>query len=549
MNLPEPSAGASAFPKFLDAFFAWYYQTFPVNATFIGVHDYDDRLPDYSERGIGAALAAIDTLLARVRVFRHTTLPERQELDRRLVEGFLEIQRWEFRSAHFHAGNPCVYTGEASFGVLALFLRPFAPLSQRVASAVARMLAIPALLQQGRENVRRAHPAWIARARRECAGALAFFERGVPDLVRVEAIQHPRFLHAADAAADAFRAFAQHLETALPHSPPGACACGPEALDLLLREGHFLRTTAGEIEALAEDRIAAARASLETHARALGAGSWREALSRLADRRPPTQGDQARYAQVWQQAREAADAHGLVTWVTDPISFVPQPVWAREAAPSLYFLFYRAPAAFDRLPVVDYFVTPGAHESAIKLTHVIHHAGLGHHLQNWYAYHRAASRVGQVAAIDCASRIAMFCGGTMAEGWACYATDVMEEIGFLDAFDQLALAHTRLRIAARAAVDVRLHTGRWTLEQAEACYRDDVGMSAEAARTEAVKNSMFPATALMYLVGTTLIHTLRRDLAGTLGFELRSFHDRLLSYGSVPVALASEAMTGAAPRW
>src|SRR5437773_1063131 len=440
MNLPEPSAGASAFPKFLDAFFAWYYQTFPVNATFIGVHDYDDRLPDYSERGIGEALAAIDTLLARVRAFRHTTLTESQELDRRLVEGFLEIQRWEYRSAHFQAGNPCVYTGEAIFGVLALFLRPFAPLSQRVASALGRMLAIPAVLQQGRENVRRAHPAWIARARRECTGALAFFERGVPDLVRVEGIQHPRFLH-------------------------------------------------------------------------------------------------------------AADAHGLVTWVTDPISFVPQPVWAREAAPALYFLFYRAPAAFDRLPVVDYLVTSGAHESAIKLTHVIHHAGLGHHLQNWYAYHRAASRVGQVAAIDCASRIAMFCGGTMAEGWACYATDVMEEIGFLDAFDQLALAHTRLRIAARAAVDVRLHTGRWTLEQAEACYRDDVGMSAEAARTEAVKNSMFPATALMYLVGTTLIHTLRRDLAGTLGFELRSFHDRLLSYGSVPVALASEAMTGAAPRW
>src|SRR5947208_2949502 len=446
MNLPEPSAGASAFPKFLDAFFAWYYQTFPVNATFIGVHDYDDRLPDYSERGSGPAWPALDTLLVRVRVCRHTTLPERQELDRRLVEGFLEIQRWEFRSAHFHAGNPCVYAGEASFGVLALFLRPFAPLSQRVASAVGRMLAIPAVLQQGRENVRRAHPAWIARARRECTGALAFFERGVPDLVRVEGIQHPRFLHAADAAADAFRAFAHHLETALPNSPPGACACGPEALDLLLREGHFLRTTAGEIEALAEDRIAAARASLETRARAVGAGR-------------------------------------------------------------------------------------------------------AHHLQNWYAYHRAAARVGQVAGIDCASRIAMLCGGSMAEGWACYATDLMEEIGFLDAFDQLALAHTRLRIAARAVVDTRLHTGRWTLEEAEACYRDDVGMSAEAARAEAVKNSMFPATALMYLVGTTLTHTLRRDLAGTLGFELRSFHDRLLSYGSVPVALASEAMTGAAPRW
>src|SRR5438132_11260796 len=115
MNLPEPSAGASAFPKFLDAFFAWYYQTFPVNATFIGVHDYDDRLPDYSERGIGAALAAIDTLLARVRVFRPMTLPESQELDRRLVEGFLESQPWQSRSADVHAEKPRVSARAASF--------------------------------------------------------------------------------------------------------------------------------------------------------------------------------------------------------------------------------------------------------------------------------------------------------------------------------------------------------------------------------------------------------------------------------------------------
>src|SRR5437899_11456002 len=101
----------------------------------------------------------------------------------------------------------------------------------------------------------------------------------------------------------------------------------------------------------------------------------------------------------------------------------------------------------------------------------------------------------------------------------------------------------------RSVVGKLCRNGRWTLEGADAWYRADVGMSAEAARGEAVKNSMFPATALMYLVGTTLIHTLRRGLAGGPGFELRSFHDRLLSYGSVPVALASEAMTGAAPRW
>ena len=67
-------------------------------------------------------------------------------------------------------------------------------------------------------------------------------------------------------------------------------------------------------------------------------------------------------------------------------------------------------------------------------------------------------------------------------------------------------------------------------------------MAPAAARAEAVKNSMFPGAALMYLIGTDAIHQLRRDMAARPGFELRAFHDRLLSYGSVPVALIAASM-------
>src|SRR3989442_2634905 len=492
MPRPEPDGRASVFAELLDAFFAWYYRTSPGSAACMRVQSTDDRLPDLSERGTGDALAAIGTLQARVRDVRHARLPESQEMNRRLLEGYLEIQRWEYQSGHVHRRNPCLYTGEAIFGVLSLFLRPFAPLPERVEAAVERMLAIPMWLDQGRRNLLGAHPAWIERARRECTGALAFLERGVEDLIRAEGIRHPQFGDAAAAAAAAFRAFAQYLEIELPRSASDACGCGAEALDLLLRQGHFVPLEAREIQAVGEEQLSAGRAALDSHAPAIGAASWREALAWMADRRPPAERYKARYTELWHQTREAAAGHALVTWVDYPISFVNQPVWAREAAPFLYFLFYRAPAAFDRVSPVDYLVTPGAHESAIKLTHVIHHAGLGHHLQNWYAYHRAASRFGQVAAIDCASRIAMFCGGTMAEGWACYATDLMEEIGFLDSFDLLLLAHTRLRIAARAGGDVRLHTRRRALWEAEAYYRDEAGMSSEAARAEAVKHGVFP---------------------------------------------------------
>jgi uncharacterized protein (DUF885 family) len=182
-------------------------------------------------------------------------------------------------------------------------------------------------------------------------------------------------------------------------------------------------------------------------------------------------------------------------------------------------------------------------DSVIKLNHVIHHGGIGHHVQNWHAYH-SASRIGQVAAVDCASRIAMFCGGTMAEGWACYATDLAGEIGALTPLEQYAEVQATARRCARAIVDVQLHYGRISFEQAVACYEHHAGMPHEGARAEVVKNSMFPGTALMYFTGRNAIHELRREMAARAGsaFDLRQFHDDFLAWGSIPVSVISESM-------
>jgi uncharacterized protein (DUF885 family) len=221
------------------------------------------------------------------------------------------------------------------------------------------------------------------------------------------------------------------------------------------------------------------------------------------------------------------------------VRYVEQPDWVRESAPYLYFLPYRAPAPFDRAEVVEYFVPPGPTDTmTVKLNHVVHHGSLGHHVQNWHAM-RADSRIGQVAAVDCASRIAMLCGGSMAEGWACYATDLADEAGFLTPTERAAQRLAHVRMAARAIVDVRLHRGAMSLQQATRFYQQRVGMSERAAEAEAVKNSLFPGAACMYVIGWDGIRRLRAELAPA---SLREFHDRLLSFGSVPVSLISRAM-------
>jgi uncharacterized protein (DUF885 family) len=544
--------------SWLDDFFTAYYRRRPVNATFIGNHAYDNILPDFSENGTGDTLAEMESLLTRLKSLPGEPLTPAQKIDRELAEGFLKIQSWEFRSNHFQRGNPCTYTGEAVFGLISLFLTSFAPLTERLESAVARMEAIPDFLRQGRLSVRQAPLAWTERAMRECEGALVFLRDGLQILAQEEGIQDASFQRAASRAEASFLGFQAYLEDELKAHATQDYACGEETFDLLMRQGHFLDLSPDEIAANGEQELDAAQATLVKQASDFGAATPAEALAKLEDLHPSVEGYQSRYTELWQASRRACQAHELLTWPDFPIEYIPQPRWARKAAPYLYFLFYRAPAAFNRPPVHKYLFTPiedslppdeqerllrANNDSVIKTNHVVHHGGIGHHIQNWYAY-QAQSRLGQVAAVDCASRIAMFCGGTMAEGWAVYATDLMNEAGFLTPLEAYSENQSRRRFCARAVVDVRLHQRRFSLEEAASFYEQRAAMSPAAAMSEAVKNSMFPGAAVIYLAGSDRIQRLRRELSARQGsrFNLKEFHDKFLSYGSIPVELIAREM-------
>jgi uncharacterized protein (DUF885 family) len=549
---------SSTFSSWLDDFFSAYYHRRPVNATFIGMHALDHRLPDFSEKGVGETVEEMKALLARLETLPDESLTAAQSLDRTLAAGYLRTQLWEFQSDHFQRGNPCLYTGEAVFSVISLFLNDYAPVSERAAAAIERMNGIPVLLAQGQANVRQAPKAWIENAINECVGALAFFNQGIDQLIREHAITDARFKSAAGTAGTAFQRFQAYLETELRLHATEGYACGEDAFKMMMRDGHCIDIDLDDYVAYAEGQIAESDAYLKEHAADFGAASSAEALAKLADVHPTVDRYYQRFGELWQACRELAEKKHLVTWPDFPIEYVPQPLWAREAAPHLYFLPYRSPAAFNRPAVHRYLVPPidasmpaakqeqmlrAVNDSVIKSNHVVHHGSIGHHVQNWNAS-RSASRIGRMAATDCASRLAMFCAGTMAEGWAVYVGDLMGEAGFLTPLEEYAEAQSRRRMSARAVVDIKLHRGEFTLEQAAAYYQSQGGMNADFAMREAVKNSMFPGAAMMYLFGSDRIKNFRKEMASRMGaaFNLQKFHDQFLSYGSVPVELICKDM-------
>ncbi len=544
------------FDRLFQSFFNCFLKRRPVTASFIGKHEYDAFLPDFSPKGVEETVAEMEAQLAQFRGMSEEGLTPRQCLDKKQAEGFLEIQLWEFSEGchHFHRGNPSLYSGEAVFGLIACILTQYAPVEQRFAAMRNRMEAMPGFFAQAVQNLGPAHREWTRRAIRECDAGVAFLRNGLARAVESHGYRGNDWQAASKVAEKALLTYRDFMENTLLLNHRDDVAAGRDAFTLMMEKAHFADLDLQTYAAYAQFEVDRASAYLAEHAADFDAQTPAEALAKLQDTHPDAEHYLERYHETWNAVKALSDRCELLTWPEFPIEYIPRYSWANECASGLYFLFYRAPAAFNRPIVHEYLAFPlpanatqaemeaflrSNNDEVIKNNHVVHHGSIGHHVQNWNAYHQTNSFIGQFAACDGASRLALPSSATMAEGWAVYATRLVSEFGFLTPLERYAEMQSHRRMAARTVVDIKLHTGEFTLEQAAAYYQEHAAMPAGAALGEAVKNSMFPGGAMIYLYGCDTIVSFREAVMKHQGdaFRYKAFHDDFLSFGSVPVSL------------
>jgi uncharacterized protein (DUF885 family) len=133
-----------------------------------------------------------------------------------------------------------------------------------------------------------------------------------------------------------------------------------------------------------------------------------------------------------------------------------------------------------------------------------------------------------------------------AEGWALYGEEMLAREGLYprdSAAEGQVLRLSRYR-AARIGVDVNLHTGRWSFEQAVQYFMEGGGLDREAAEGEAAGAASSPSQKISYITGKWQIMRLLgryRDSEGA-GFRLGAFHDKLISYGTLPLSVVEWLM-------
>ncbi|MCA0908817.1 DUF885 domain-containing protein [Qipengyuania gaetbuli] len=129
------------------------------------------------------------------------------------------------------------------------------------------------------------------------------------------------------------------------------------------------------------------------------------------------------------------------------------------------------------------------------------------------------------------------------EGWGLYTEYLGNEMGIYrtpyERFGQLSYEMWR---AVRLVIDTGIHHYGWTREQAMEYLASRTALSQHEVGTEVDRYISWPGQALAYKLGEMTIRRVRAKAESELGpaFDIRKFHDVVLSLGSVPLPVLEE---------
>jgi uncharacterized protein (DUF885 family) len=126
------------------------------------------------------------------------------------------------------------------------------------------------------------------------------------------------------------------------------------------------------------------------------------------------------------------------------------------------------------------------------------------------------------------------------EGWGLYAEQLGKEIGFYqDPVSDYGRLSSELFRAVRLVVDTGIHSEGWTRDQVVDFMRKSGAVDEPTIQAETDRYIAWPAQALSYKLGQLKFRELRARAQQELGpkFDIRTFHDEMLSGGVLPLDL------------
>ncbi len=294
--------------------------------------------------------------------------------------------------------------------------------------------------------------------------------------------------------------------------------------------------TPGQIHQIGRDQIARIRAEMETIIEEVGFdGDFAAFLEFLRS-------DPRFYARSPKELLAHASYYAKKIDGRLPMMFghLPRQPYGVAAVPEEIAPFYTAgryvPASLDAHRGGYYWINTYALESrplyAIPAL-TLHEGAPGHHTQSALAQEQEDQppfrRFDYISAYG--------------EGWGLYAEKLGVEMDIYETpYEHFGRLTYEMWRACRLVIDTGIHAMGWTREQALDFLASNTALSIHEVTTEVDRYISWPAQALSYKLGEYTIWQLRSKAEETLNeeFDIRTFHDFILSLGSVPLDVLTD---------
>jgi uncharacterized protein (DUF885 family) len=530
----EQTMTAAALATLAKNYYDWRNQNFPVQSSDSGLHTWDNKLTDYSPAALAERARYVRGLLDKVRAMKTDSWPKDQRIDWILFRSQLEGAEFGDRVLNFEKTNPQVYVGECVSAIFSLLKKEYDTPANRARSATARLQQMPALLKQGLANLQNPVKLYATLAIQSARSIDSLFTGSLMTLDSgLAPNEHDALIKARDEAVKALHGFADELEKRSGKMVDFA-PMGEANYNYYLRHVLLLPLNSSEVETIGRVENVRYRA-LEA---LLKDPKMANPDPARASNIPP---DQASFLKAY-QSREAEmiaflKEHNLVTLpdYLGPFEIRQLPDAFKPTSPGG---FMNPPGVYDKDPTGFYFIpTYDPHSKNFYIRAgiedprpILGHEGIpGHFLQLSIANHLTDEIRRQHQ------------DGVFVEGWALYGEEMLMRTGLYP--DNSAAQGQILRLSryrgARIGVDVNLHTGRWTFEQAVQYFMDAGGLDREAAEGEAAGAASYPHQKISYIIGKWQIMNLLGKYKDKMGdnFRLGQFHDDLIKNGSLPLSI------------
>jgi len=534
----------------------------PVAATQLGDHRFDSELNELTDRARDKSLRFHRGFLKRVHAIDAQQLGRANQVDHALFEHELRTQVWQIEVSQEWAWNPLIYTELAGGAIYGLMAREFAPLPTRLSNVADRLEKFPRMFEQirGTLDPRRVPKIHAETAAKQNRGVVSIIANMVePHLGQLEKAERGRLIKAIAVAKQAVEKHQAWLETDLLPNALGDFRIGKQRFDEKLAFTLQTPLSRHQIRDRAESELSRVRADM--YEMAAGVYKQKHPYTQLPEEDPSPEFQQAIIRAALEMAYQetpAADQvvaaarkslalttafvleKDLITIPADPLEIIVMPEFQRGVS----LAYCDSPGPLDVGQKTFYAVAPlpknwnqkqinsFLREYNVRSIHdlTVHEAMPGHFVQLAHS-NRYPGKLRAVLA-----------SGVFIEGWAVYTEQMMADEGLLDGDPLMGLIARKwyLRGIANAILDQAIHTDGITREQAMRLMMEDTFQEEREAAGKWIRAQLTSTQLSTYFVGYLEHADLRRETEKAWGdkFRLKTYHDKVLSFGSPPVKYA-----------